>query len=174
MNSSEHWKPFALAVSKALANTECNVPFSLENRPEGPAIYIAGNGGSAGIASHIATDLMKFCKRPVITLTDAAILTCFANDYGYENAFSRMMERYCESESLFIAISSSGMSPNICRAAETAAYNGAYVLTLSGFDPGNTLRQIGHSNYYVPSNNYGVVECAHLILLHSIVNPGVL
>jgi D-sedoheptulose 7-phosphate isomerase len=72
-----------------------------------------------------------------------------------------------------IAISSSGQSKNILRAVETAhAYHGN-IVTLSGFDANNPLRTAGHMNYWVPSNNYGVVEISHLAILHGIVNPGV-
>jgi len=163
---------FAEAVSRALANTECSVPLEVSNS-EWERVFLIGNGGSAAIASHVATDVMKFRNMAAIVLTDPAISTCFANDYGYEYAYAEMLDRFGLYETdLLIAISSSGKSQNICVAAQRAVDAGAYVATFTGFYCDNPLRKIGHSNYWVPSHNYGVVECAHLMLLHSIVNPG--
>jgi D-sedoheptulose 7-phosphate isomerase len=84
-----------------------------------------------------------------------------------------MLDRYdINRDSTLIAVSSTGRSHNICVAAQRARDAGAYVMTFTGFDPDNPLRKLGQTNYWVPSANYGIVECAHMILLHSIVNPG--
>jgi D-sedoheptulose 7-phosphate isomerase len=70
-----------------------------------------------------------------------------------------------------VAISSSGKSLNIVQAAYAAREAGARLITLSGFDAMNPLRQLGEHNYYVPSFNYGIVEIAHLAILHSLAKP---
>lgn len=159
---------FAQAVSKALAETVCPVPFQVSDLGR---TYLIGNGGSASVASHIANDMLKVRGISAHVLTDASVLTCFANDYGYDHAYERMLGVLLEPSDTVICISSSGRSHNICRAARLAA-DMCEVVTLTGFDADNPLRKIGHCNYWVPSHNYGVVECAHLMILHSIVNPG--
>lgn len=156
---------FADAVRAALAATECDGEFSLK----GP-VYLVGNGGSAAICSHIATDLLKRGSAAIL-LTDPAVLTAFSNDYGYRHAYAYQLHRHATRGTL-IAISSSGESENIQNAALYAANSGFHVITLSGFSAINPLRSKGHVNYYVPSHNYGVVEIAHLTILHSLINPG--
>jgi len=156
-------------VRDAVGRTEqSSVSFSIT----GGNTYLIGNGGSQAVASHIATDLMKFRKIPAHALTDPALMSCLANDYGYENALREAIDRYITAGDCLICISSSGRSKNIIKAAAFAQSRGAYVVTFTGFDADNPLRQIGDCNYWVPSHNYGVVEIAHLTILHSIVNPG--
>jgi len=135
-------------------------------------VYLIGNGGSSAIASHIANDIVKVLCKPAYVLTDPAMLTCMANDYGWENALREMISRYITEDDALICISSSGQSENILGAASFAQALGAYVVTFTGFEWNNPLRLMGDCNYWVPSSSYGVVECAHLVLLHSLVNPG--
>ena len=137
--------------------------------PELANVYLIGNGGSSAIASHITNDLVKHGVS-AHALNDAATLTCFANDYGYEHVYSAQILRH--DGSVLVAISSSGHSINILSAVATAKDKGMKVVTLSGFAPDNPLRGKGDCNFYVPSYNYGIVECSHLAILHSIVNPG--
>lgn len=137
-------------------------------------VYLIGNGGSAAIASHIATDLNKNGTE-AHTLTDPAVFSAFANDYGYENAFMKMLPGHrCGT---LVAISSSGNSDNIIQAVSYAHVGGTRCITFSGFDMDNRLRKLSTSleipHYYIPSHNYGIVEIAHLTILHSLVNPGV-
>jgi D-sedoheptulose 7-phosphate isomerase len=133
-------------------------------------VILVGNGGSAAVASHIATDMVKQGTR-ARTLTDPAVFSAYANDEGYEHAYERQID--VMAVDYLIAISSSGRSKNILNAVTAAKARGAHVFTFSGFSPTNPLRQLGHVNYYVPSSNYGIVEIAHLTILHSLVNPGV-
>ena len=169
MSLSECSTKFAEEVHSALLNVECNTPMEIG---DGGHIYLIGNGGSSAVASHIANDLVKVGKRKAHVLTDPALLTCLANDYGYEHALREAIDRYIEEEDTLICISSSGQSRNIIEAAAFAASRGAYIATFSGFLWDNPLRMLGDCNYWVPSENYGVVECAHLVLLHSMVNGG--
>lgn len=171
MDSLRHWDSFANKVAEALRDTQCPVPLHLDVLREADYVYLIGNGGSAAVASHIANDLMKAQGIPAYVLTDAAILTCFANDFGWDYAYERMLSPMLNSKCLVICISSSGRSHNICRAARLAA-DICQVATFSGFDADNPLREYGHYNYWVPSHNYGVVESAHLMLLHSVANKG--
>ncbi len=127
-----------------------------------------GNGGSAAIASHMAIDFFNKGKFISRCFNDAAALTCLANDYGYKSVFDMQVARVIVRGDVLIAISSSGESDNILRAAKTAKMV-ADVVTLTGFKDDNRLRQIGTYNFHVPSTNYGIVETAHLGLLHALL-----
>lgn len=135
----------------------------------GKVIYI-GNGGSASIASHMAADLWKNGGVKALCFTDPALLTCLANDLGYENVYSAPAESFAEKGDIFVAISSSGKSPNILKAAETALKKGCVLVTLTGFGADNPLRSMGAINFYVPSPVYGVVETAHAAICHAVVD----
>lgn len=131
-------------------------------------VYVVGNGGSAAIASHVVNDLVNVAKLRAATLHDSSLLTCMANDYGYENAFSRVLAQMVNPGDGLIAISSSGKSMNIRNAAIQARENGGKVVTLSGFARDNPLRLIGDVNIWLDSNDYGLVEVGHQFVLHNI------
>lgn len=135
----------------------------------GKVIYI-GNGGSSSIASHMAADLWKNGGVKALCFSDPALLTCLANDLGYENVYSAPAESFAEKGDVFVAISSSGKSPNILKAAETALKKGCLLVTLTGFGADNPLRSMGAINFYVPSPVYGVVETAHSAICHAVVD----
>lgn len=132
--------------------------------------YVIGNGGSAGIASHFCTDLLKTLKLPSVVLTDASIMTCMANDFGYENVFSEPLKVILKENNLVIAISSSGKSQNIISAIKIAKQMGAKVVTLSGFLEDNAVRQLGDINFWLGVSDYGLVEIGHFFILHTIVD----
>ena len=135
-------------------------------KQDGGNVYIVGNGGSAAVASHICNDFCNIGGLRVMTLHEAAVLTCFTNDYGYEQAYAVQIEKMARKEDLIIAISSSGQSKNIINAAIAMRGFGGTVITLSGFASNNPLRTIGDLNYWVSSHEYGFVEIAHLFALH--------
>lgn len=130
-------------------------------------LMFIGNGGSAGIASHLAIDYSKNGHVPAITFTDASALTCLSNDYGYEHAFAKQIEFHGRKEDVLIAISSSGRSSNILNAVKSARQIGCKIITFSGFQEKNPLRQLGDINFYVASSEYGFVEVAHVGLGHA-------
>jgi D-sedoheptulose 7-phosphate isomerase len=136
----------------------------------GNTILFVGNGGSAGIASHLAIDFAKNGGLRALALNDAAALTCLGNDFGYESVFAKQLEFHARPGDLLIAISSSGMSTNIIAAAHQARARNCAVETFSGFEPDNALRQLGDVNFYVRSGLYGFVEIAHLSLCHAILD----
>lgn len=133
-------------------------------------VYVIGNGGSAGIASHFSTDLIKSLQIPSQTLFDSNLMTCLSNDYGYENVFSYPLEKLLKPHDLLVAISSSGKSPNIIKAADTTLSKKASLLTFSGFSEQNPLRKLGQLNFWVDRCDYGLVETAHFFLLHTIID----
>ena len=132
--------------------------------------YIVGNGGSAGIASHFATDLLKTLKLPASVLTDPSIMTCMSNDYGYENVFREPLKLLMKENDLLVAISSSGKSSNIINAVKAAKEKGIKVVTLSGFSKENPLRKLGDINFWMNVSDYGLVEMGHFFLLHTLVD----
>ena len=139
-------------------------------RERGSRVHLVGNGGSAGIASHVTADFVNVAKLRTHTLHDPSIFTCMANDYGYENAFARMLSLLAAKGDVLIAISSSGKSPNIHNAATTVKQMGGVVITLSGFDSTNALRDLGDLNIWLDSHDYGFVEIGHQFVLHNIAD----
>ena len=103
-------------------------------------------------------------------LHDPALLTCLANDYGYEQIYSKQIHKFAKQTDLLIAISSSGQSKNILNAANAMAELGGTVFTLTGFDSHNPLREVGNFNYWIDSHDYGIVEIGHLFFLHHLTN----
>jgi D-sedoheptulose 7-phosphate isomerase len=136
----------------------------------GGVVYVIGNGGSAGIASHFSNDLMKALQIPSQTLYDSNLMTCLSNDMGYENVFSYPLERLIKPVDLLVAISSSGKSSNILKAVDVSQRRSASIITLSGFKKENPLREQGGLNLWIDREDYGLVETAHFFLLHTIVD----
>ena len=136
----------------------------------GNKLMFIGNGGSAGICSHMATDYTKNGRIRSLAFNDGSFLTCLGNDFGYEHTFSKQVEFHGQDGDMLIAISSSGKSPNIINAVNTAKSLNISVITLSGFEPCNPLRKIGDLNFYLQDSNYGFVEVGHLALLHAVLD----
>lgn len=149
---------------------EAAISAMCQTHERGNKLIFIGNGGSAGIASHCAIDYSKNGNIRATALSDSAALTCLANDLGYENVFAKQIDLHAREGDLLMAISSSGQSPNIVKAVETAYRRGCTVYTFSGFSEGNPLRKMGHLNFYVHSGEYGFVEISHLALIHSLLD----
>ena len=133
-------------------------------------IIIAGNGGSAAIASHAALDFTKAAGIRSISFNESSLITCFGNDYGYENWLQKALSFYYDEGDLVILISSSGNSPNIINGADYIKKIGGDLITFSGFSAENKLRKIGNINFYVKSTKYNMVENTHLIWLLSLID----
>ena len=136
----------------------------------GNKVIFIGNGGSASIASHMATDFLKNGNVPAMAFNDTSLITCLSNDLGYEYVFQKPIEMLARKGDILFAISSSGRSKNILNATSEARKKECLVITLSGFSPGNPLRKMGDINFYVPSDSYGYVETVHLIICHCIAD----
>ena len=136
----------------------------------GRKIILVGNGGSAAMASHLSVDLTKAAGVRAINFNEADLLTCFSNDFGYENWVARAFEFYADKNDLAILISSSGKSQNIINAVTQARRMELPVITFSGFNSDNPLRELGDINFWCDSNQYNVVEMVHHIWLLSIVD----
>ena len=129
-------------------------------------IMLVGNGASASIASHMATDLWKNGGIRATAFNDSSLLTCISNDCSYEDVFRVPVEMFADKGDVLVCISSSGRSANILGAADAGKKRGCRVITLTGFEPDNPLRETGDINFYVPSPNYGPVEILHTYVLH--------
>jgi D-sedoheptulose 7-phosphate isomerase len=136
----------------------------------GNKLIFVGNGGSAAIASHMATDYSKNGGVRSLALNDASMLTCLGNDLGYDRVFAKQLELHARAGDLVIAISSSGRSANILNAVDAAVAAGCTVATMSGFTPDNPLRGRGEWNFYVASDRYGFVEIGHLTICHAVLD----
>lgn len=131
----------------------------------GKKTIIAGNGGSAAIASHCAVDFTKNAGIRCINFNEADLITCFANDYGYERWLEKALEFYADDGDLVILISSSGKSANMVRAAEYARRRGWMLVTFTGFGADNRLKSQGKLNFWVDSRAYNIIEMTHQIWL---------
>lgn len=129
-------------------------------------VYFIGNGASAGIAGHIAADACKNGGLRAQVFNDAPLLTATGNDVAFDQVFALPLTRFGRAGDLLVSISSSGRSPNIVRALECARAIGLHLVTLSGMAPDNPSRTSGDLNFYVPSDRYGWIECAHQVVLH--------
>lgn len=139
------------------------------NKEENKVIFI-GNGGSASIANHITTDLLKNAEVPALAFCDSSLITCLSNDLGYEYVFQKPIALLAQKGDILFSISSSGKSKNILNAAKEARNRGCLLITLSGFNKENPLRKIGDINFYLPSDSYGYVEIGHLTICHCIID----
>jgi D-sedoheptulose 7-phosphate isomerase len=137
----------------------------------GNKVLLAGNGGSAADAQHIAAELSgRFVKErkalPGIALTvDTSALTSIANDYGYEYVFSRQLEALAQPDDLFIGISTSGNSQGILNALETASEIGCKTLGLSGRN-GGKMNGLCDLNIIVPSDITARIQEMHILIGH--------
>ncbi len=148
----------------------------VEKSKAGNTVYVIGNGGSAATASHFASDLShsafvdhKPLVRSVSLAENVALITAVANDRGYDEVFSYQIETLLKEGDILIAISASGNSPNMLKAAEATKAKGGIVVGLVGFD-GGKLAVL--SDYVISvrteKGEYGPVEDMHLFIDHMI------
>lgn len=137
----------------------------------GGKILLAGNGGSAADAQHIAGELVaRFAfdrpGLPAIALTtDSSILTAIGNDYGYEKLFARQVQAHGNKGDIFIGYSTSGKSPNILRAIEEARARGLICIGLTG-NRGGPMKELCDYLLEVPSADTPKIQEGHLVLGH--------
>ena len=132
---------------------------------ESSRLFLIGNGGSFSIASHMATDFTNVNGIRCVTLSDTNMLTCFANDYGYEHAIEKYLSYHLTHRDILLTISSSGQSINMVNAQAYAKLKGVKTLSCTGFKSTNPVKTNSDVAFWVDSNNYNVVEMAHHIFL---------
>jgi phosphoheptose isomerase len=138
---------------------------------DGGKVLVFGNGGSASDAQHVAAELVGRFERErkgmaaVALTSDASVLTSVANDYGFERVFSRQVEALGRAGDVVLAISTSGASPNVLAALQTARGLGIRTIALTGKDGGAAGRTADlHVN--VPSMSTPRIQEVHRTLLH--------
>lgn len=132
--------------------------------------FFVGNGASAAVASHIANDFSKALGIRASTFHDPVLLTCFGNDYGYDNWVAEAVKLYGNPNDVLILISSSGRSTNIVNAAKTARSKGLKVIALTGPHPDPALVAESEIILRVESHIYNIIECSHMIALCAVVD----
>ncbi len=131
---------------------------------------LAGNGASASIASHLATDFSKQGGVRAMAFNDANLITALGNDCGYENWIAKALDFYADKGDVLILISTSGKSPNVVKAAHHAKELGLYVAAFTGFAQDNPFGAASDINFWVDSRSYNIVECTHMIWLTAAVD----
>ena len=138
---------------------------------EGKKLFLFGNGGSAADASHIAAEFVGRFKRerPALSAlaltTDTAVMTSIANDYDYSEIFSRQLKALSEEGDVVIAMSTSGNSPNVLKAMDTARKRKLKAIALTGAK-GEKLASKADISFVVPSDNTARVQETHITLGH--------
>lgn len=140
---------------------------------QGGKVLLAGNGGSAADAQHIAGEFVsRFAfdrpGLPAIALTtDTSILTAIGNDYGFERLFARQVQAHGREGDVFIGYSTSGRSPNILAALAEARARGLICVGLTG-NRGGPMVELCHHLLAVPSSDTPKIQEGHLVLGHII------
>ncbi len=141
-------------------------------RHEGRQVFIAGNGGSAALASHVAVDLGKGCSRNrekrfrVLSLTDnMPWITAVGNDLSFDDIFVEQLKNYAVKGDVLLAISGSGNSKNILKALKYANQIGCVTVGISGFK-GGALRDLVKHHVHVKADHMGLIEDAQLVVCH--------
>ena len=134
-------------------------------------IMVFGNGGSAAIASQVSVDLTKNANIRSVNFNEADLITCFANDYGYERWIEKAIDFYADDKDVLILISSSGKSPNIINACKAARNKKiSKIITFTGHDNNNPLSKLGDINFWINNKAYNFIENLHQVWLLAIVD----
>ena len=142
---------------------------------KGKKIITCGNGGSMCDAMHFAEELTGKYRDdrpayPAIALSDPSAMTCIGNDFGFENVFARQVEALGNDFDILLAISTSGNSPNILKAAEAAIKKDMIVIAMTGKD-GGELGKICNHEIRIPWEGYSDrIQEMHIICIHAIIS----
>ena len=167
----EHLKTIQALIDSRLAEIEAAGSLIWDALKSGNKILLCGNGGSAADAQHIAAELVgryELERRafPAISLTtDTSALTAVSNDYGYEEVFARQVEALAIAGDVLIAISTSGKSPSVIKAADQARALGCRTIALTGCS-GEPLTAHCDLAVVVPSDRTSRVQEAHITIGH--------
>lgn len=166
----------SISVKQALLETQSDVIATVakqlvEAMRNGKTLYLCGNGGSAGDAQHIAAELVgRFTKErralPAVALTtNTSALTALGNDYEYNIVFSRQLEAFGKTGDVLIGISTSGNSPNVLHALQTAKELGMGTIGLTG-ETGGKTRTVADHCICVPSRDTARIQESHILIGH--------
>lgn len=161
-----------IAQLAACAGTiESSVQLLITALSQGGKILLCGNGGSAADCQHIAAEfVVRYEKKrqalaAIALTTDSSILTAHANDYDFDTVFSRQVEAIGNAKDCLIAISTSGNSKNVLKAAESAQLKGMSVIALTGCEGGDLIK-LATISIIVPSVVTARIQEAHILIGH--------
>jgi len=143
---------------------------AIDIRNSGKKMMFGGNGASASVAEHGAVDFTKQGKVRGMTFHDPNLMTCFANDFGYDHWLAKAVEHHGDEGDAVVLISVSGESPSVVNAARYAKSRGMKVVAFTGRKPTNPLATLADISFHVPSDAYNVVENVHGIWLTSAID----
>ena len=153
-------------------NLDISYKLFLETLSHGNTVFWCGNGGSASESSHLATELIGRFKKnrdslPSICLNaDTSAITCIANDFGYENIFSRQLEGLARKEDILIVLSTSGLSVNILKVLKRARSKGCASIALLGKN-GGEAKSLADYPIVVESDETARIQEVHLLIGHT-------
>ena len=136
-------------------------------KKRGGKVFLLGNGGSAAIASHVAVDLTKNAGIPSVTFNEVDLITCFANDFGYENIFSRQIEGLGESGDVLVCLTTSGNSLNIIKAIKVAKSMNVKTILMSG-NKGGKCSGLSDLELIIPSQSTARIQEIQIFIGHII------
>ena len=149
------------------------VKLIVQQYQKGGRLYIAGNGGSAADAQHLAAELVvrvgnDRAPLPAEALTvDSSILTAISNDYGFEKVFSRQLIAKATPNDIFLAISTSGNSPNIIDALKASSFKDVPSILLTGKD-GGEAKTYADYHLIVPGERVSTIQEMHIVICHTL------
>lgn len=169
---NDYFERYRVALFESNVNAELQSfkQMCLDLKARKNKLMLAGNGASATIVSHAATDFTKQAKVRSLPFTDTSLITAYGNDFGYENWVAEAINSYYKDGDIVVLISSSGSSKNIVNAANKAKSLGLTLVTFSGFSSENPLKQIGDLNFWLPSKAYNIIENTHSIWITTVVD----
>ena len=160
------------AFAAELASVERTGKLIVERLRAGSTLFACGNGGGATDSMHLCEELVgryRGDRRPLPAIslnTDTSVLTCIANDYGYDLIFSRQIEALGKADDILVGFSTSGNSANIHQAFSAAKAKGLTTILLGGKD-GGTIQHVADHSIIVPSNNTARIQELHTFILHN-------
>ena len=176
----DHFTDYSRRLQAVLASADWSGVYQLaqallESWQQGRRVFLCGNGGSAGNAIHLANDFLYGTAkktgggiRAIALSANTAVLTCLANDIGYDHIFSEQLAVQAQKGDLLIALSGSGNSGNIVRALEQASAMGVKSFAILGFSGGKSM-QLADSAIHFPVNDMQIAEDLQLIVGHMVM-----
>ena len=162
-----------LAAERVAGDAEIAATIMRDALRAGGTLFFCGNGGSAADAQHLATEyVVRYMKNrrafPAVAITtDTSLITATANDFSFDEIFSRQVEALVTERDILVIHSTSGSSPNVLKAAEAARRKGARVVAFSSRD-GGPLRELADHSVIVPTSRTDRAQEIHLCIEHAI------
>jgi D-sedoheptulose 7-phosphate isomerase len=173
LEASIERKKLFLSQQEALAEFGRAVDLIIAAYKSGGRLYIAGNGGSAADAQHLAAELIGKLARPRNAIpaealtTDSSTLTAIGNDYGFDEVFARQIQGKATSNDVFLGITTSGKSRNILRAFEEARKKGVKCIALTGHG-GGPAKELSDVCISAPGDTPSDIQECHIVIYHTL------